>query len=99
MQTVGEIAHRFDPRWERAALRAKGHSTRPPTQPRAKPAMLRLAAHPTRVLAWLIATTCVAHAGETAADASAAASDQSKLTAGAVLLTDYIYRGSSSHGR
>jgi uncharacterized protein (TIGR02001 family) len=57
--------------------------------------MLRLATHPTRVLAWLIAAACVAHAGETAVDASAAASDQSKLTAGAVLLTDYIYRGIS----
>jgi uncharacterized protein (TIGR02001 family) len=57
--------------------------------------MLRLAAHPMRVLAWLIATACVAHAGEPAADASAAAADQSKLPAGAVLLSDYVYRGIS----
>jgi hypothetical protein len=48
-------------------------------------------AHPLRVLAWLIATACSAHAGETG-DGSTAA-DPSKLTAGATLMTDYIYRG------
>jgi uncharacterized protein (TIGR02001 family) len=47
-----------------------------------------------RVLAWLVAGACAAHAGE-ATDPSAAATDQFKLTAGAVLMTDYIYRGLS----
>ncbi len=55
--------------------------------------MPHLPAHPLRVLAWLIATACSAHAGETA-DGSTAA-DPSKLTAGATLMTDYIYRGLS----
>jgi uncharacterized protein (TIGR02001 family) len=44
----------------------------------------------TRVLAWLIVAACSAHADE-AADTA----DQSKLTAGATLMTDYIYRGLS----
>jgi uncharacterized protein (TIGR02001 family) len=42
---------------------------------------------------WLIATACAAHAGE--ADAPPAATAQPKLTAGALLMTDYIYRGIS----
>src|SRR6266540_3227645 len=55
--------------------------------------MPHLPAHPLRVLAWLIATACSAHAGETA-DGSTAA-DPSNVTAGATLMTDYIYRGLS----
>jgi hypothetical protein len=51
--------------------------------------MPQLPARPLRVLAWLIATACSAHAGE---DGPTAA-DPSKLTAGAMLMTDYIYRG------
>jgi uncharacterized protein (TIGR02001 family) len=47
-----------------------------------------------RVLAWLVAMACAAHAGE-ATDASTAATDQSKLTFGAMLMSDYIYRGIS----
>src|SRR4029450_6769219 len=53
--------------------------------------MPQLPARPLRVLAWLIATACSAHAGE---DGSMAA-DPSKLTAGATLMSDYIYRGLS----
>jgi hypothetical protein len=49
-------------------------------------------AHPMRVLAWLIVAACSAHADE-ATDTA----DPSKLTAGATLMTDYIYRGRSSH--
>ncbi len=45
-------------------------------------------------LAWLIATTCAAHAEE-AKDAANAAADPFKLTVGSVLMTDYIYRGLS----
>jgi hypothetical protein len=45
-----------------------------------------------RVLAWLIVVACSAHADE-ANDTA----DQSKLTAGAMLMSDYIYRGKSSH--
>ncbi len=56
--------------------------------------MPRLAAHPTRVLAWLVATACAAHAAE-ATDAPTAPADPFKLTAGALLMTDYIYRGLS----
>ena len=59
--------------------------------------MLPLAVHPTRVLACLLATACAAHAGE-ATDAAATAADQSKLTTGAVLMSDYIYRGISYSG-
>src|SRR5215470_17075092 len=44
-----------------------------------KRAMLRLAPHPTRVLAWLLATACAAHAGEATETASGTA-DQFKLT-------------------
>jgi hypothetical protein len=43
-------------------------------------------AHPMRVLAWLIVAACSAHADE-ATDTA----DPSKLTAGATLMTDYIY--------
>src|SRR5258706_826876 len=60
--------------------------------------MLPLAVHPTRVLACLLATACAAHAGE-ATDAAATAADQSKLTTGAVLMSDYIYRGISYSAR
>lgn len=56
--------------------------------------MPRPAAHPKRVLAWLIATSCAAHAGE-AANAPATVPDPFKLTAGAALMTDYVYRGIS----
>jgi hypothetical protein len=45
-------------------------------------------APPMRVLAWLIVVACSAHADE-ANDTA----DQSKLTAGAMLMSDYIYRG------
>jgi uncharacterized protein (TIGR02001 family) len=56
--------------------------------------MLRRAAHLTPVLAGLIVTACAAHAGE-AADSSTTTADQSKLTFGAMLMSDYIYRGIS----
>jgi len=56
--------------------------------------MLRLAPHPTRVLAWLLATACAAHAGETTEAASGTA-DQFKLMIGSMLMSDFIYRGSS----
>ena len=59
--------------------------------------MLHLAGHSTRLLAWLVAmVACAAHAEE-AKDATAAPADQSKVTVGAMLMTDYIYRGISSH--
>jgi hypothetical protein len=58
--------------------------------------MLRLASHLTRVLVWLLATACAAHAGETTQAASGTA-DQFKLMIGSMLMTDYIYRGISSH--
>jgi len=58
-----------------------------------KLAMLRLAPHLTRVLAWLVATACVAHAGE--ATQAPTGADQFKLMIGSMLMTDYIYRGSS----
>ena len=60
--------------------------------------MLRLASRPTPVLAWLLATAYAAHAGE-ATDAASAAADQFKLMVGSALMTDYIYRGRSSHKR
>ena len=56
--------------------------------------MLRPAAHSMRVLAWLIATSCAAHADDVTPSLAAPA-DQFKLTAGALLMTDYIYRGLS----
>ena len=56
--------------------------------------MPRPAAHPKRVLAWLIATSCAAHAGE-AANAPATVPDPFKLMAGSALMTDYVYRGIS----
>lgn len=56
--------------------------------------MMRTASHSKRILAWLIATSCAAHAGE-AADTPAAAPDQFKLMVGSVLMSDYIYRGLS----
>ena len=61
--------------------------------------MLHLAAHSTRLLAWLVAMlACAAHAEE-AKDSTAAPADQSKVTVGAMLMSDYIYRGNSSHKR
>jgi hypothetical protein len=54
--------------------------------------------HPMRVLAWLLATACAAHAGE-ATEAASATADQFKLTIGSVLMSDYIFRGNSSHKR
>jgi hypothetical protein len=63
-----------------------------------KLAMLRLVPHLTRALAWLVATACVVHAGEATESASGTA-DQFKLMIGSMLMTDYIYRGSSSHKR
>ena len=59
--------------------------------------MPRLAPRPTHVLAWLLATACAAHAGE--ATEAATGADQFKLTVGSLLMTDYIYRGPSSHKR
>ena len=59
-----------------------------------KLAMLRLAPHLMRVLAWLLATACAAHAGEATESASGTA-DQFKLMIGSMLMTDYIYRGIS----
>ena len=59
-----------------------------------KRAMLRLAPHPARVLAWLLATACAAHAGE-ATEAASATADQFKLMIGSMLMSDYIYRGIS----
>jgi Bacterial protein of unknown function (Gcw_chp). len=49
---------------------------------------------PKASLAWLIATSCAAHAGE-AANAPAAVPDPFKLTVGSALMTDYVYRGIS----
>ena len=59
--------------------------------------MSYLAAHPLRVLASLIAMACGAHAEE-AKDATSTA-DQSKVTVGATLMSDYIYRGISYSAR
>ena len=56
-------------------------------------AMLRPA-----VLAWLIVAACVARAEE-ATDSAGGATDAAELTAGAVLLSDYIYRGISYSAR
>jgi hypothetical protein len=50
--------------------------------------------HPTRVLAWLLATACAAHAGE-ATEAASGTADQFKLMIGSLLMSDYIYRISS----
>jgi hypothetical protein len=61
-----------------------------------KLAMLRLASHLTRVLTWLLAMACAAHAGE-ATEAASGTADQFKLMIGSMLMTDYIYRGNSSH--
>jgi hypothetical protein len=44
------------------------------------------------VLAWLVVSACAARAEE-ATDSASAAAQQPRVTAGAVLLTDYIYRG------
>jgi uncharacterized protein (TIGR02001 family) len=52
--------------------------------------MLRVVVLSTRVFSWLIVAACSAHADE-ATDTA----DPSKLTAGATLMTDYIYRGIS----
>ena len=62
-----------------------------------KLAMPRLVPHLTRVLAWLVATACVAQAG--GATESASGTDQFKLMIGSMLMTDYIYRGISWHKR
>src|SRR5215831_8706778 len=56
--------------------------------------MLRLAPRPTRVLAWLLASACAAHAGE-ATEAASGTADQFKLMIGSMLMSDYIYRGIS----
>ena len=64
--------------------------------------MLRLGTHPLRVLTWpitwlitwLIAVAGAASAGETA-ETSADTTSEFKLTTGASLLSDYIYRGIS----
>jgi uncharacterized protein (TIGR02001 family) len=54
--------------------------------------MLRVVILGTRVLLWLIAAACSAHADD---GTDTAAAEQAKLTAGAMLMTDYIYRGIS----
>ena len=54
--------------------------------------------HPMRVLAWLLATAGAAHADE-ATQAASGTPDQFKLLIGSVLMSDYIYRGNSSHKR
>src|SRR5262245_15391459 len=51
-----------------------------------KLAMLRLAPHLTRILAWLVATACAAHAGE-ATEAASGTADQFKLMIGSMLTT------------
>jgi Bacterial protein of unknown function (Gcw_chp) len=56
---------------------------------RAKNDMLRAA-----VLAWLVVSACAAR-GEEATDSASAAAQQLRVTAGAALLSDYIYRGIS----
>jgi uncharacterized protein (TIGR02001 family) len=56
--------------------------------------MLRPAPHAKQILAWLVATSCVAHA-EDVTPSPAAPADPSKLTAGTLLMTDYLYRGLS----
>src|SRR2546430_13812117 len=49
---------------------------------------------PMRVLAWLLASACAAHAGE-ATEAASTTTDQFKLLIGSVLMSDYIFRGSA----
>jgi hypothetical protein len=61
----------------------------PPRPPEQKNDMLRPA-----VLAWLVVSVCAAR-GEEAADSASAATQPLRVTAGALLLTDYIYRGIS----
>jgi hypothetical protein len=56
--------------------------------------MLRVVVLSTQVFSWLIVAACSAHADE-ATDTA----DPSKLTAGAMLMSDYIYRGNSSDKR
>jgi hypothetical protein len=53
--------------------------------------MSYLAAHPTRVLACLVVMACGARAEE--ATTATPTADQSKVTVGAMLMSDYIYRG------
>jgi hypothetical protein len=55
--------------------------------------MSYLAAHPTRVLACLVVMACGARAEE--ATTATPTADQSKVTVGAMLMSDYIYRGIS----
>ena len=55
--------------------------------------MSYLVAHPLRVLACLIAMACGARAEE--AKEATSTADQSKVTVGATLMSDYIYRGIS----
>lgn len=60
--------------------------------------MPRPAPHAQHILAWLVAAlcaaSCAAHADDVTASPAAPA-DPSKLTAGALLMTDYLYRGLS----
>ena len=58
--------------------------------------MSYLAAHPTRVLACLVVMACGARAEE--ATTATPTADQSKVTVGAMLMSDYIYRGISYSG-
>ena len=51
--------------------------------------MSHLAAHPTRVLACLVVMACGARAEE--ATTATPTADQSKVTVGAMLMSDYIY--------
>src|SRR3954469_16008619 len=57
-------------------------------------AMPRPAPHAKHILAWLFAASCAAHADDVT-PSPAAPADPSKLTAGALLMTDYLYRGLS----
>src|SRR4051812_14467705 len=61
-------------------------------------AMPRPAPHAKQILAWLVAAlfaaSCAAHADDVT-PSPAAPADPSKLTAGALLMTDYLYRGLS----
>ena len=54
----------------------------------------RPAAHAKHILAWLFAASCAAHADDVT-PSPATPADPSKLTAGALLMTDYLYRGLS----
>src|SRR5262249_44430942 len=65
--------------------------SQPARSTRAKNDMLRPA-----VLAWLVVSACAARGEEATASASAT-TQQLRLTTGAVLQTDYIYRGRVSH--